>query len=61
MRSLWKTKRKFDIKGAALNLFLIHFESEEDMEVVLEGKPWLFRRQLIVFDPLRESEDRDNV
>lgn len=40
---------------------MIHFESEEDMEVVLEGRPWLFRRQFIVFDRLKEAVDRENV
>ncbi|MBA0566605.1 hypothetical protein Golob_011410 [Gossypium lobatum] len=31
------------------SLFLISFDSEDDLELVLEGRPWLFRRQLIIF------------
>lgn len=61
LRSLWKTKQKFDVKEAGSNMFLIHFESEEDIEVVLEGWAWLFRRYLIVFEHLMESKNRDNI
>ncbi|MBA0752458.1 hypothetical protein Gogos_001291 [Gossypium gossypioides] len=32
------------------NLFLIVFELEEDLELIMEGKPWLFRKSLILFD-----------
>ncbi|MBA0811218.1 hypothetical protein Gohar_003142, partial [Gossypium harknessii] len=32
------------------NLFLIVFETEEDLEKVMEGRPWLFRKQLILFN-----------
>ncbi|MBA0648912.1 hypothetical protein Goklo_016545 [Gossypium klotzschianum] len=34
------------------NLFLIVFETEEGPETVMEGRPWLFRKQLILFDRL---------
>ncbi|MBA0786241.1 hypothetical protein Gotri_027488, partial [Gossypium trilobum] len=36
MRSLWKTKKKFEIKLAGQNLYLIVFELEEDLELIME-------------------------
>lgn len=40
---------------------MVHFDSVEDMEVVLEGRPWLFRRQLIVFNRLKEVVDHEII
>ncbi|KAK5839389.1 hypothetical protein PVK06_008168 [Gossypium arboreum] len=37
MKSIWKTKKKFEIKLAEQNLFLIMFESDEDLETIMEG------------------------
>ncbi|MBA0692412.1 hypothetical protein Goari_009978, partial [Gossypium aridum] len=42
---------------AGQSLFLISFDSEDDLELVLEGRPWLFRRQLIIFDRLLGPTD----
>ncbi|MBA0633718.1 hypothetical protein Godav_025597 [Gossypium davidsonii] len=36
MKSIWKTKKKFKIQSTGQNLFLIVFESEEDLETVME-------------------------
>lgn len=57
---LWfgKTKKKFEIQVAGRNIFLIVFESEDDLAVVMAGMPWLFQKQLIVFDRLLEPVDR---
>lgn len=33
-KSIWKTKKKFDIRLAGQNLFLISFDCEEDLEFV---------------------------
>lgn len=38
MKTIWKSK-KFDIQMIGPNLFLIVFELEEDMELILEGRP----------------------
>lgn len=32
MRSIWKTKKKFDIQVIGSNLFKIFFKSEDDLE-----------------------------
>ncbi|KAH1063344.1 hypothetical protein J1N35_028331 [Gossypium stocksii] len=34
--SIWKTRRKFEIQATGLNLFLIVFTSDEDLDTVLE-------------------------
>lgn len=40
LKSLWKTKKKFAIQLVGQNLFLIDFDLEEDLETVMEGRPW---------------------
>lgn len=42
MKSLWKSKKRFDIPFADQNLFLISFDDANDMEKILEGRLWLF-------------------
>ncbi|MBA0635860.1 hypothetical protein Godav_029537 [Gossypium davidsonii] len=37
MKSIWKTKKKFEIQSVGKNLFFIVFEPEEDLEIVMEG------------------------
>ncbi|KAH1121338.1 hypothetical protein J1N35_004498 [Gossypium stocksii] len=61
MRSIWKTKKKFDIQLAGQNLFLIVFEVDEDLESVMEGQPWLFRKNLIIFDRLTKPLERNQI
>ncbi|XP_052484766.1 uncharacterized protein LOC128039888 [Gossypium raimondii] len=61
MRSVWKTKKKFEIQLAGHNLYLIMFESEEDLELIMEGRPWLFRKSLILFDRLTHSVKRSKI
>ncbi|KAA3476877.1 Zinc finger, CCHC-type [Gossypium australe] len=43
------------------NLFSISFDSEEDLECIIEGRPWLFRKFLILFDRLRSPMERDQI
>ncbi|KAK5824411.1 hypothetical protein PVK06_019183 [Gossypium arboreum] len=61
MKSIWKTKKKFEIQLAGQNLFLIVFDSEEDLETVTEGQPWLFRKNLVLFDRLTTSMQRSQI
>lgn len=39
MKSIWKTRKKFEIQVAGQNLFMISFEDKEDLELILEGLP----------------------
>lgn len=43
------------------NLFLVNFDLEEDLESILEGRPWLFRKQLIIFERLTEPMERKKI
>ncbi|MBA0693977.1 hypothetical protein Goari_004313, partial [Gossypium aridum] len=61
MKSIWKTKKNFEIQSAGQNLFLTVFELDEDLETVMEGQPWLFRKHLIIFDQLTKSMERDQI
>lgn len=38
-KSIWKTKGKYEITLAGPNLFLVVFDYEEDLELILEGRP----------------------
>lgn len=44
MRSIWKTKKKFEFHLGGQNLFIISFGDNEDLEHILEGCPWLFSK-----------------
>ncbi|PPD87772.1 hypothetical protein GOBAR_DD15288 [Gossypium barbadense] len=61
MKIIWKTRKNFEIQVAGQNLFLIVFETEEDLEMVMEGWPWLFRKQLIIFDRLVTPVERSQI
>lgn len=61
LKSLRKIKKKFDIKVAGPNLFLIEFELEDYLEVVMAGRPWLFRRQLLVFERLVDTIEKKKI
>ncbi|PPR94280.1 hypothetical protein GOBAR_AA26385 [Gossypium barbadense] len=43
------------------NLFQIYFEDEDDLEMILDGRPWYFRKQLIIFDRLKEGVKRSKI
>ncbi|KAH1063903.1 hypothetical protein J1N35_028890 [Gossypium stocksii] len=61
VKSIWKTKKKFVIKVVGQNLFLISFDSEEDLELIMEGRPWLFRKSLILFERLCSAIEREKI
>ncbi|PPD95340.1 hypothetical protein GOBAR_DD07614 [Gossypium barbadense] len=43
------------------NLFLIGFELADDLELILEGRPWFFRNSVILFDRLCQAMDRNQI
>ncbi|MFQ6634501.1 hypothetical protein Gotur_012036 [Gossypium turneri] len=55
----WWQRRVWGRRGK--NLFLIVFELEEDLETVMEGQPWLFRKNLVIFDRLTKPMERDQI
>ncbi|MBA0780548.1 hypothetical protein Gotri_004639 [Gossypium trilobum] len=61
LKSIWKTKKKFEIKISSLNLFMIEFEEEEDLELILVERSWLFRRNLVIFKKLEKPIDKSNL
>ncbi|MBA0789188.1 hypothetical protein Gotri_026225, partial [Gossypium trilobum] len=61
MRSIWKARKKFEIQMVGQNLFLIIFELVEDLEMILEGRPWLFLKSVILFDRLCQAVERDQL
>lgn len=42
-------------------MFLISFDSEEDLESILEERPWLFHKQLVIFNRLMEHTVRSKI
>ncbi|KAG8484825.1 hypothetical protein CXB51_021533 [Gossypium anomalum] len=61
LRSVRKTKKKFEILIVGQNLFMISFEDEEDLEQILECRPWLFHKQLIIFDRLTKPIEMNKI
>ncbi|MBA0691235.1 hypothetical protein Goari_008874, partial [Gossypium aridum] len=61
IRSIWKTRKKFDILMVGQNLFLIEFELEEDLETIMEGRPWLLRKSIILLDRLIKPMERPEI
>lgn len=56
-----ENKKKLDIQLVGQNLFLINFEDESNLDMVLEGRPWLFLKQLILFDRLSVLMGRNQI
>lgn len=54
-------KKKFEIKLVGPNIFFISFEDEGDLEMILEGRPQLFRKQVINFDRLLEPVNYNKI
>ncbi|KAA3454786.1 ethylene-responsive transcription factor 2-like [Gossypium australe] len=48
-------------KVAGQNLFLIVFELEKDLKLIMEGQPWLFCKYLILFDRLMNLVELDQI
>lgn len=42
-------------------MFLIIFDDENDLESILDGRPWLFRRKVVLFDRITEAMDRKKI
>ncbi|MBA0864948.1 hypothetical protein Goshw_007560, partial [Gossypium schwendimanii] len=43
------------------NLFLIEFELEEDLETIMEGRPLLICKSIILFDRLIKPMERPEI
>lgn len=54
-------KKKFEIQIINQNLFLLVFNDEDNLESILKGIPWLFRRKVVLFDPLGEPIERKKI
>ncbi|KAA3461736.1 reverse transcriptase [Gossypium australe] len=61
LKSIWKTKKKFEFHVVGQNLFSIIFDLEDDLEFIMEGRPWLFRKYLILFERLRDPIEREQI
>lgn len=44
MKSIWKTKQKFEIKITGKNIFMIIFKEEDDLEFILSRHLWFFQK-----------------
>lgn len=54
-------KKKYEIQMAGQNLFMISFEDKNDLEMIMEGRPWLFRKQIVVFDRLSTPMEHNQI
>ncbi|MBA0552331.1 hypothetical protein Golob_023153 [Gossypium lobatum] len=61
MRSIWKTRKNFEIMIARQNLFMLEFDLYEDLEAIMQGRPWFFRKSVILFDRLTKPIERAQI
>ncbi|PPE00676.1 hypothetical protein GOBAR_DD02294 [Gossypium barbadense] len=61
MRSIWKTKKNFEIITVGQNLFTLEFDLDEDLEAIIEGIPWFFQKSVILFDRLTKPIERAQI
>ncbi|PPS13464.1 hypothetical protein GOBAR_AA07119 [Gossypium barbadense] len=61
LKSIWKRKKKMDIQVAGQNLFMISFDTEDDLKMIMEGRLWLLHRQLIIFEKLVDPIERSKI
>lgn len=59
--SIWKVKKKVDFQWLGQNLYKLVFDLEDDLELILEGRPWFFRRHVLLFYRLINPVDRKNI
>ncbi|MBA0810758.1 hypothetical protein Gohar_002717, partial [Gossypium harknessii] len=52
---------QLSVKGSMVNLFLIMFDWKEDLETIMEGRPWLFHKSIILFDRLIQPIERGQI
>jgi hypothetical protein len=55
MARLWKTRGDVAFKELDVNLWLIEFSNGDDKRRVLEGRPWLFDRNILVLKEVVED------
>ncbi|MBA0823754.1 hypothetical protein Goarm_020460, partial [Gossypium armourianum] len=49
------------VKIVCQNLFMIEFDDKEDLKLILAERPWLFRRNLVIFKKLDKAMERSNL
>ncbi|XP_050229503.1 uncharacterized protein LOC126678651 [Mercurialis annua] len=54
---LWRTKKPLVVEVIGINIFVVHFESQEDKRRVLAGGPWNYQEQIIVLEIPRGTGD----
>lgn len=54
-KPFWRTWKGFDICDMGDNKLVFDFENENDLERVLEHKPWTYDKHLVVFQRVDES------
>lgn len=55
MSKIWKTVGNIVFKDMYENLWLIEFSSETDKQRVMQGRPWLFDRSVLVLKDVDEG------
>ncbi|MFQ6628418.1 hypothetical protein Gotur_007204 [Gossypium turneri] len=58
----WRMGRdEISLLGELVQLLVKSSLDEEDLEMIMEGRPWIFQRQLIIFDRLTNPIERGKV
>ena len=61
LKSMWKTKKSFDIGDLSSNMVLILFDEEYDLDHILMHGPWSFDKYLLSLYKLERNESVKNA
>ncbi|XP_030500236.1 uncharacterized protein LOC115715711 [Cannabis sativa] len=61
LASLWQPGRGVFIKELEPNLYIFQFYHEVDIQRVVDGSPWTFNRNQLIFQRLKKGEDPRSI
>ena len=56
LRSVWRTKRDFEVSDIGENRVLLLFQEKEDLDRVLLQRPWSFDKYILLLHKLEVGE-----
>ena len=61
LRSVWRTKRDFEVSDLGKNRVLLMFQEKEDLDRVLLQGPWSFDKYILLLHKLEVGESIQNL
>lgn len=61
MKSLWRPRKGMDTDVLSDNRFLFTLYWKGDMDRILEGRPWMFDKHVLLLQPIQRMEQPSKV